>query len=144
MVYVCSGEDSEKLEWFEIINIAGEKLTNQELRNAVYAGSWLSDAKRYFSRTGCAAYGIGSSYVQGSPIRQDYLETAIKWISAGRIEDYMGTTSERRERRTVVDALPSCDRLVRSNFHRPDTYFVYEECGLGDSIRQPSGRISCS
>lgn len=45
MVYLCSGEDSEKLEWFKTINIAGEKLTDQELRNAVYSGSWVSDAK---------------------------------------------------------------------------------------------------
>ena len=36
-VYVCDGTDSEKLDWFRIINIAGEKLTDQELRNAVYA-----------------------------------------------------------------------------------------------------------
>ena len=50
MVYLCSGTDSEKLEWFKIINIAGEKLTDQELRNAVYSGSWVSDAKRYFSK----------------------------------------------------------------------------------------------
>ena len=90
MVYVCSGTDSEKLEWFKTINIAGEKLTDQELRNAVYAGSWVSDAKRYFSRHGCAAYGMGKDYLKGSPIRQDYLETAIKWISNNNIEDYMG------------------------------------------------------
>ena len=90
MVYVCSGTDSEKLEWFKTINIAGKKLTNQELRNAVYAGPWVSDAKRYFSRRGCAAYGIGSDYINGSPIRQDFLETAIRWISRDAIEDYMG------------------------------------------------------
>ena len=30
--------DSEKLDWFKIINIAGEKLTDQELRNAIYTG----------------------------------------------------------------------------------------------------------
>src|SRR6266566_7329874 len=40
MVYFCSGTDSEKLEWFKTINIAGMKLTDQELRNAVYHGSW--------------------------------------------------------------------------------------------------------
>ncbi|MBX7156152.1 MAG: DUF262 domain-containing protein [Bacteriodetes bacterium] len=90
MVYVCSGTDSEKLEWFRTINIAGEKLTDQELRNAVYAGSWLSSAKRYFSKTGCAAYQIGHDYLNGSAIRQEYLETAIDWISEGNIEDYMG------------------------------------------------------
>lgn len=90
MVYFCSGTDSEKLDWFKTINIAGEQLTDQELRNAVYSGSWVSDAKRYFSKTGCPAYAIASDYMSGSPIRQDYLETAIKWISENDIEDYMG------------------------------------------------------
>ena len=89
MVYFCSGTDSEKLEWFKTINIAGEKLTDQELRNAVYSGSWVSDAKRYFSKSNCPAYAIGSDYLNGSPIRQDYLETAIKWISKNSIEEYM-------------------------------------------------------
>lgn len=90
MVYECSGTDSEKLEWFKTINIAGEKLTEQELRNAVYSGSWVSDAKRYFSKTGCAAYNLAGDYLTGSPIRQDYLETAIRWISQNQIEKYMG------------------------------------------------------
>lgn len=89
MVYLCSGTDSEKLEWFKTINIAGEKLTDQELRNAVYAGSWVSDAKRYFSKSGCAASKIGADYMTGSPIRQEYLETAIEWISQGNVEVYM-------------------------------------------------------
>lgn len=89
MVYVCTGTDSERLQWFRTINIAGEKLTDQELRNAVYSGSWLSDAKRYFSKSGCAAYGLAGRYLSGSPIRQDYLETAIRWISHGNIEVYM-------------------------------------------------------
>lgn len=88
-VYLCKGTDSEKLEWFKTINIAGEKLTEQELRNAVYSGSWVSDAKRYFSKNGCAAYGLGSDYLNGTPIRQDYLETTIKWISNDNIENYM-------------------------------------------------------
>ena len=91
MVYVCSGTESEKLEWFKTINIAGEKLTEQELRNAVYTGSWVSDAKRYFSKSGCVAYSIGGDYLNGSPIRQEFLETAIDWISEGKIENYMAT-----------------------------------------------------
>jgi hypothetical protein len=91
MVYVCSGTESEKLEWFKTINIAGEKLTEQELRNAVYTGSWVSDAKRYFSKSGCVAYNIGGDYLNGSPIRQEFLETAISWISEDKIENYMAT-----------------------------------------------------
>lgn len=89
-VYVCEGTDSEKLEWFKTINIAGEELTDQELRNAVYHGSWVTDAKRYFSKNSCPAYQIGGRYLNGSAIRQDYLETVIKWISGNQIEDYMG------------------------------------------------------
>ena len=89
MVYFCEGTDSEKLDWFETINIAGEELTEQELRNAVYHGPWVSDAKRYFSKTGCPAYGIAGDYLAGSAIRQDYLETAIDWLSNGDIRGYM-------------------------------------------------------
>ena len=88
-VYICSGSDSEKLKWFKTINIAGKELTEQELRNAVYSGSWVSDAKRYFSKNGAPAAKIGGDYLTGSAIRQDYLETAISWISDGNVEVYM-------------------------------------------------------
>lgn len=89
MIYVCDGNDEEKLEWFRTINIAGEKLTDQELRNATYTGAWLTDAKRHFSKTNCVAYGLANKYMNGSPIRQDYLETALKWINNGEIKAYM-------------------------------------------------------
>lgn len=92
MVYVCEGTDREKLDWFKIVNIAGERLTAQELRNAVYAGEWLHEAKRYFSRTGCPAAQVADRYLAGAAIRQDYLETALGWIAARQgveIEDYM-------------------------------------------------------
>ena len=81
-VYLCEGTDSEKLDWFETINIAGEVLTNQELLNAIYSGPWVTDAKRYFSRINSAAYGIAGDYLSGTANRQDYLETALKWISS--------------------------------------------------------------
>lgn len=89
MVYFCEGTESEKLEWFKIINIAGEKLTDQELRNAIYPGPWLSDAKLRFSKTNCAAFLKGYKYMNGSPIRQEYLETVLKWINNGNVREYM-------------------------------------------------------
>lgn len=89
LVYFCEGNDREKLDWFRIINIAGEKLTEQELRNATYTGEWLTHAKSIFSKTNCAAYRLAKDYVSGSPIRQEILETALKWISKGEIEEYM-------------------------------------------------------
>ena len=92
MIYICNGNDKEKLDWFKIINIAGVQLKDQELRNAVYTGKWLSDAKRYFSKNGCVAYHSANKYVNGEVNRQDYLETALKWIcdkEKRSIEEYM-------------------------------------------------------
>lgn len=79
-VYICRGESDEKLKWFETINIAGEKLTKQELRNAVYAGTFVSDAKRYFSGKKAPAYKMAKDLVNGTPERQEILEVALKWI----------------------------------------------------------------
>lgn len=100
MVYFCNGEPSEKLSWFETINIAGLTLTEQELLNAIFTGTWLSDAKRYFSKTGCAAYQIGNDYINAIPNRQEYLETALKWISNNQIKKYM---SEHQHNPTAIE-----------------------------------------
>ena len=89
MVYFCEGNDKEKLDWFKIINIAGEKLTDQELRNAVYTGAWLTNAKSIFSKSNCPAYLLSKDYVDGRADRQEVLETALKWISKGNVEKYM-------------------------------------------------------
>lgn len=99
-IYVCEGSDSEKLGWFRTINIAGAVLTDQELRNATYHGAWVSSARDYFSRPDCAAANIGHEYMKGSPIRQDYLETAIKWADAA--EGNIGVDA-------YMDAHRNCD-----------------------------------
>ena len=115
-VYLCSGTNSEKLKWFETINIAGEKLTQQELRNAVYSGSWVTDAKRYFSKRGCPAYEISSDYVSGSSIRQEYLETAIKWISKDNIDDYMGKNQDKQNANILWNYYQSVISWVETTF----------------------------
>ena len=89
-IYVCDGEEGEKLDWFRVINIAGVKLTDQELHNAIYTGPWLADAKRWFSKTGAPAVQEGRDrLVTGTPNRQEVLETALDWFSNGDIEGYM-------------------------------------------------------
>lgn len=80
-IRVCEGTEEEKLEWFKVINIAGETLTNQELLNATYAGTWLADAKTFFSKRNCVAGQFADGYIKGNPIRQDYLEKALAWIA---------------------------------------------------------------
>ncbi len=97
-VYWCSGTDKEKYDWFETINIAGEELSPQELRSAVYHGPWVGDARKYFSKSSnsskkCMAEKIGGNYLKGDCTRQEYLQTVIKWISGAKndeqIRDYM-------------------------------------------------------
>lgn len=90
-IYVCQGTDSEKLEWFKIINIAGEELSPQELRNAIYTGPWLADAKRWFGkRLVTPAMQDGRDKLVVAKVdRQEVLERALDWFTNGKIEDYM-------------------------------------------------------
>ncbi|KKQ46839.1 MAG: hypothetical protein US75_C0012G0010 [Candidatus Woesebacteria bacterium GW2011_GWC1_38_13] len=91
-IYFCEGTDKERIDWFTVINTYGEKVNDQEIRNAVYTGPWLSDAKLKFSKTNCVAYLLANDsgqLVSGSPIRQEYLETALSWINNGEVADHM-------------------------------------------------------
>jgi hypothetical protein len=92
-VYQCTGTPSEKLAWFRVINVAGARLTEQELRNAVFHGPFVTDAKRWFSKTSCPASIEGEGYVSGTPIRQELLELALKWVclrdGLSEVEVYM-------------------------------------------------------
>ena len=81
-IYVCEGEDSEKLEWFKTINIAGKPLNEQEIQNAVYAGPFVSDAKRHFSKRNCGAAQLCKDLVPGSAIRQELMKKALEWMAA--------------------------------------------------------------
>lgn len=119
MVYFCEGTDKERLDWFRIINIAGEKLTEQEIRNAVYTGPWLSDAKLKFSKSNCAAYLLasnGGQLVSGSPIRQEYLETVLSWINEGKIEDYMAKHQHDKNADELWHYFQEVIEWVRSTF----------------------------
>ena len=119
MIYFCEGTDKERLEWFKTINIAGEKLTDQEIRNAVYTGPWLSDAKLKFSKPNCAAYLLandGGALLKGSPIRQDYLETALSWINDGKIEDYMARHQHDKNANELWEYFQDVIAWVRKTF----------------------------
>lgn len=124
MVYICSGEDSEKLKWFETINIAGKELTKQELKNAVYSGSWVTDAKRYFSKNGNPAQAIGSDYLSGKANRQEYLETAIKWISNGNIDVYMANHQHDKNALALWQYFQSVITWVQGTFINKRTKFM--------------------
>lgn len=89
LVYECEGTESEIKEWFKTINITGIPLNDQELANSVYSGPFVTKAKEIFSNTQNANIQKWSAYIKGSPNRQDYLRTALKWVSQGNIDSYM-------------------------------------------------------
>lgn len=89
LVVQVDATPEEQLDWFKLINTGSLVLKQQELRNACYTGGWLESAKRYFSKPNCPALIRAGKYVSGTVNRQDYLETALDWISGGDIEKYM-------------------------------------------------------
>ena len=88
-IYLCEGEESEIKEWFKTINIAGVPLNEQELLNAIYSGTFVTKAKEEFSNSQNANVQKWSAYISGSVNRQDFLETALDWVSKGNIDGYM-------------------------------------------------------
>ncbi|MFA5144546.1 MAG: DUF262 domain-containing protein [Candidatus Omnitrophota bacterium] len=119
MIYFCEGADKERLDWFRIINTYGEKVNDQEIRNAVYTGPWLSDAKLKFSKSNCAAYLLandGGQLVSGSPIRQEYLETVLSWINKGKIEDYMAKHQHNKNAEELWQYFQDVIEWVRKTF----------------------------
>lgn len=100
-VYICEGSDSEKLAWFKVINTAGFVLTTQELRNATFAGPWLSSAKAYFSKpTGKGVAAADKDGSKAAPLlggaynRQEYLETALEWAADWEGQDNFADKDE--------------------------------------------------
>lgn len=88
-IYECSGTESEIKEWFRTINIVGVPLNDQELLNAIYSGLFVTLAKAEFSNSQNANIQKWSAYISGDVKRQDFLRTALNWVSKGNIDDYM-------------------------------------------------------
>ncbi|MBQ9986332.1 MAG: DUF262 domain-containing protein [Oscillospiraceae bacterium] len=88
-IYICEGTESEIKEWFKTINIAGIPLNEQELSNAIHSGPFVTRAKEEFSNSQNANIQKWSAYISGSVLRQDYLRTALLWVSRGNVDDYM-------------------------------------------------------
>lgn len=88
-IYICEGEESEIKEWFKTINIVGVPLNNQELLNAIYSGPFVTMAREEFSNSQNANIQKWSAYIKGDVNRQEYLATALNWVSKGNVDSYM-------------------------------------------------------
>lgn len=116
MVYVCEGTEQEELEWFQVINIAGEELSKQELRNAIYSGPWLTSAKEYFSKPTAGGKKIGDPYMTAKWVRQEGLQVAIDWVSHGDIEGYMSQHQQDEDAKELWDKFKAIIDWVKRVF----------------------------
>lgn len=94
LVYVCKGTESEIKEWFQTINIAGVPLNEQELRNAIYSGPFVTAAKAEYSNSNNALQQKWAAYIKGDPKRQEVLAIALGWVASSKkqtIDRYMAT-----------------------------------------------------
>lgn len=136
-IYICEGEESEIKEWFKTINIAGIPLNDQELANAIHSGPFVTKAKEEFSNSNNANIQKWSAYLSGSVLRQDYLRTALSWVSKGEIDKYMSRhrfDNNINELRTyfnsIIDWISSVFIDVESSMKGLDWGDLYEKYHL--------------
>ena len=138
-VYICDGTETEKLNWFRVINIAGIKLTDQEMRNAVYSSAWVTDAKKYFSSVKgegwaseghtynghtygdyVSADGGAHSEKETAVVRQKLLEIVLSWA----------TDKYNRDNKLEKKDAKSIDDFMQINKNKPnalDLWRYYED-----------------
>lgn len=126
LVYECEGTESEIKEWFKTINIAGIPLNEQEVLNAVYCGPFVTKAKTVFSNSQNANINKWAAFVRGNVKRQDYLHTALEWVSRGKVSEYM--SMHRND--TNISELQTYFELVIEWASRVFEIIEKEMCGL--------------
>lgn len=92
LVYVCTGTEAEIKEWFQTINIVGVPLNEQELRNAIYSGPFVTAAKAEYSNSRNALQQKWAAFVKGDPTRQEVLAVALDWVASSKgqtVDAYM-------------------------------------------------------
>lgn len=134
LVYICSGTEKEIKEWFKTINIVGVPLNEQELRNSIYSGPFVTAAKEVFSNPNNAYVQKWETYVKGVVNRQDFLKTALDWVSHGNIDAYM--SKHRYDENidemknyfdTVIDWVAATFLTLHKEMNRPNWGGLYEE-----------------
>lgn len=118
-VYICEGDEQEKLDWFKTINIAAKPLYEQELRNAIYSGSFVTDAKRMFSKNSSEILKEWGSYIDGNTIRQDVLQRVLDWVSKNKnisINEYMSKHQFENDAKNLENEFTKIMKWVKKNF----------------------------
>ena len=133
-IYICEGTEKEIKDWFQTINIVGVPLNEQELLNAVYSGQFVNLCREEFSNSQNSNIQKWECYINGNVKRQDFLHTALEWVSKGNVSDYMArhrTDDNINELKvyfnSVIDWLNSTFKTVDSTMCGLDWGRIYEE-----------------
>jgi len=137
LVYHCNGTETEIKDWFKTINIAGVPLNEQELRNAIYSGPFVTRAKAEFSNSGNSNVQEWNDYIKGAVNRQEILATALSWVAASKGQDTDGYMAAHRKDtninelktyfNTVIDWVSAVFRDVEKEMQGLEWGRLYEE-----------------
>jgi 5-methylcytosine-specific restriction endonuclease McrA len=89
LVYECEGTEAEIKQWFQLINVAGVPLNEQELLNALYSGPFVSAAREQLSNATDPKAATRGHLMTGDANRQDHLAAALDWLAPGKVANYM-------------------------------------------------------
>lgn len=128
-IYVCKGEETEIKDWFQTINIVGVPLNTQEKLNAIFSGTFVNAAKRTFSNSQNSNVMKWSCYIRGEVKRQDFLATALAWLTTSKgmaVDEYMSLHRHDSECNELASYFTSVIDWVSSTFSMVEK----EMCGL--------------
>jgi len=119
-VHVCEGDANELMRWFQTINTGAKELYDQELRNAIYNGPWVTDAKSYFTKKGGQAKKC-ERYMSGHRERQDHLERILIWrigsSDDGAIREYMAKHRKEHSAEHLRKYFEDMYEWIETTFH---------------------------
>lgn len=156
-IYVCNGTETEIKEWFNTINIVGIPLNDQERLNAVFSGPFVTKAKEEFSNSRSSNVQKWSAYIRGDANRQDFLRTALQWVSKGNIDSYMSShrkDADIQEMKTYfnsvidwissvfIDVEPSMKGLERGNLYEKFHTKSYNQADVHTQVQALLGDYS--
>ena len=127
---VCSGTEKELMEWFEILNMVGVPVNKQELLNAIYSGPFITALKAIYSNKKNPIIQKWAAYIKGNIDRQDYLRTALEWISESKGETVEAYLSKNRSNSDISEVTRYFDTVIDWAFNT-FTSIHKEMCGLG-------------
>lgn len=112
LAYVVEGTESEIIAWYQRINVEGVPLNDQEKRNAIYNGPFVTAARKVFSDPNNGNVPLWSRYIKADVKRQGFLEKALTWAAKADGTDIDGYMSAHRKDATATGLKTYFDSII--------------------------------